>query len=342
MQRHAREAHIESIQLKYEALCDEMNERQRRLWAGAEARALGRGGIACVAAATGMSRTTVRAGVREVINSSAVEPGTVRRSGGGRKKLSEQDPGLADALDALIEPATRGAPNSPLRWTCKSTRRLAVELTRGGHRISREGVARLLKAQGYSLQANRKTVEGKQHPDRNAQFEYINRRVRSAHRRGEPAISVDTKKKEVIGDYKNGGREWRPAGDPVKVKTHDFPDKELGKVIPYGIYDMSRNNGWVSVGIDHDTAEFAVESIRRWWVRMGKRSYPDASELTITADAGGSNGYRSRLWKVALQDLADRTGLRIRVHHFPPGTSKWTRMLHWNPALERRSHATAC
>ncbi len=316
--------------MKYEALCDAMNERQRRLWAATEARAIGRGGIACVAEATGMSRTTVRAGIQDVEGSSApaAGPTRVRRRGAGRKPLADHDPGLPKALDALIEPTTRGAPDSPLRWTCKSTRRLAVELTRRGHPISRQGVARLLKSQNYSLQANRKTVEGKQHPDRNAQFEYINQRVRSAHRRGQPAISVDTKKKELIGLYKNGGREWRSSGNPEKVSTHDFPDKELGKVIPYGVYDISENIGWVNVGIDHDTAPFAVESIRRWWVRMGKRIYPNAQELTITADAGGSNGYRRRGWKVALQQFADRTGLRIRVHHFPPGTSKWNKIEH--------------
>lgn len=330
MRRAAKAAHVESIRKKYESLCDVMNERQRRLWAGTEALAIGRGGIACVAEATGMSRTTVRAGIREVESSSArgVEPGRIRRRGAGRRSLVDNDPGLPKALDALIEPMTRGAPDSPLRWTCKSTRRLAVELSGRGHPISRQGVARLLKSQGYSLQANRKTVEGKQHPDRNAQFEYINKRVRSAHRRSQPAISVDTKKKELIGPYKNAGREWRPSGDPEKVSTHDFPDKELGKVIPYGVYDLSANTGWVSVGVDHDTADFAVESIRRWWVRMGKRSYPNAHELTITADSGGSNGYRSRAWKVALQRFADRTGLRIRVHHFPPGTSKWNKIEH--------------
>lgn len=331
MQRATRASVVESIRKKYEALCDAMNERQRRLWAATEARAIGRGGIACVAEATGMSRTTIRAGIEEVKSSSSpggLEATRIRRRGAGRKPLTTHDPDLPKALDALIEPTTRGAPDSPLRWTCKSTRRLSVELSRRGHPVSRQGVARLLKSQGYSLQANRKTVEGKQHPDRNAQFEYINNRVRSAHRRGQPAISVDTKKKELIGLYKNAGREWRRTGDPEKVNTHDFPDKELGKVIPYGIYDMLTNSGWVSIGVDHDTADFAVESIRRWWVYMGKRTYPKAQELTITADSGGSNSYRSRAWKVALQRFADRSGLLIRVHHFPPGTSKWNKIEH--------------
>jgi hypothetical protein len=308
-----------------------MNERQRRMWAAAEACEIGQGGMTCVAEATGMSRTTIRAGMRELtVSPKTMSPqgARIRRRGGGRKPLVHHDEELANALDELIEPMTRGTPVSPLRWTCKSTRRLAAELTAQGHAISREGVARLLKSQGYSLQANRKTVEGKQHPDRNAQFEYINKRVRSAQRRDQPTISVDTKKKELVGSYRNCGREWRPQGAPEEVRVHDFPDKELGKVIPYGIYDMKDNNGWVSVGIDHDTADFAVESIRRWWVHMGKKRYPHARQLTITADSGGSNNYRSRAWKVGLQKLAEQTSLRIRVHHFPPGTSKWNKIEH--------------
>lgn len=308
-----------------------MNERQRRLWSATEANEIGRGGIACVAEATGLSRTTIRAGIREiktpVLKNNSEEP-RIRRQGGGRKSLTHHDDELIGALDRLIEPTTRGTPVSPLRWTCKSTRKLAAELSAQGHSISREGVGRLLKSQGYSLQSNRKTVEGKQHPDRNAQFEYINKRVRSAQRRGQPTISVDTKKKELIGRFKNSGQEWLPKGEPETVDVHDFPDKELGKVIPYGVYDMKANEGWVNVGIDHDTATFAVASIKRWWLRMGRKQYPDATELTITADAGGSNSYRNRAWKVELQKFADEMGLKIRVHHFPPGTSKWNKIEH--------------
>jgi len=242
--------------------------------------------------------------------------------------LTHDDPGLSKALNKLIEPTTRGDPESPLRWTCKSTRKLAAELTTQDHPVSHETVAQILKAQKYSLQANRKTKEGNQHPDRNAQFEYIYRQVKSAQRRKQPTVSVDSKKKEKIGPFKNAGREWRPRGQPEKVKVHDFIDKELGKVTPYGVYDILANKGWVSVGIDHDTAEFAVNSIRSWWKKMGKSAYRNASELTITADSGGSNSYRTRLWKVALQDLADETGLRLKVCHFPPGTSKWNKIEH--------------
>ena len=315
------------IRKKFNALRSTLNERQRRLWAATEAVAIGRGGIACVGEATGLSRNTIRAGTRELKERKrrALEPQRVRRRGGGRKPLAHHDPDLPDALNALIEPTTRGDPESPLRWTCKRTRKLAAELTRQGHSISREGVARTLKAQKYSLQANRKTLEGKQHPDRNAQFEYINERVMLAQRRKQPVISVDTKKKELVGRFKNAGREWRPSGEPEDVDVHDFIDPELGKVIPYGVYDFVANNGWVSVGIDHDTAAFAVATIRRWWLKMGKRAYPRARELTITADSGGSNSYRGRAWKVDLQGFADETGLRLRVSHFPPATSKWNK-----------------
>ena len=318
------------IRKKFNALRSTLNERQRRLWAATEAVAIGRGGIACVGEATGLSRNTIRAGTRELKERKrrALEPQRVRRRGGGRKPLAHHDPDLPDALNALIEPTTRGDPESPLRWTCKSTRKLAAELTRQGHSISREGVARTLKAQKYSLQANRKTLEGKQHPDRNAQFEYINERVMLAQRRKQPVISVDTKKKELVGRFKNAGREWRPSGEPEDVDVHDFIDPELGKVIPYGVYDFVANNGWVSVGIDHDTAAFAVATIRRWWLKMGKRAYPRARELTITADSGGSNSYRGRAWKVDLQGFADETGLRLRVSHFPPATSKWNKIEH--------------
>jgi hypothetical protein len=292
---------------------------------------LGWGGVSIVATATGMSRMTIRAGMRELdlpIRQREAEALRVRRPGGGRRPLTESDPELLAALEVLIEPTTRGDPESPLRWTCKSTRRLAQELTRQKHAASPSTVARLLHAAGYSLQANRKTTEGESHPDRNAQFEYINAQVERFLQRGQPAISVDTKKKELVGDFKNGGREWRPQGDPEKVRVHDFQDRDLGKAIPYGVYDLLNNQGWVSVGIDHDTAEFAVASIRRWWRQMGQRRFPQARELLITADGGGSNGSRSRLWKVSLQKLADELELEFLVCHFPPGTSKWNKIEH--------------
>jgi hypothetical protein len=252
----------------------------------------------------------------------------VRRPGGGRRPLIECDCQLLAALESLIEPTTRGDPESALRWTCKSTRRLADELTRLGHPVGRETVASLLHDAGYSLQANRKTREGDWHPDRDAQFRYINRLVQARLRRGQPAVSVDTKKKELVGDFRNGGREWQPQGRPEEVRVHDFCDKTLGKVIPYGVYDILNNQGWVSVGVDHDTAQFAANSIRRWWARMGCRRFPRASELLITADGGGSNGSRSRLWKVCLQRLADDLGIALGVCHFPPGTSKWNKIEH--------------
>ncbi len=252
----------------------------------------------------------------------------VRRPGGGRKPITETDPGLLKALEALIEPVTRGDPESPLRWTCKSTAKLAAELVRQNHPVTDRTVATLLKQAGYSLQANRKTREGASHPDRNAQFEYLNACVQRFQKRGQPAILVDTKKKELIGDFKNGGREWRPQGQPEDVRVHDFLDKTLGKAIPYGVYDMLNNQGWVNVGIDHDTAQFAVNSIRRWWKQMGQRRFPRATELLITADGGGSNGHRSRLWKVSLQELADELALKLIVCHFPPGTSKWNKIEH--------------
>jgi hypothetical protein len=315
----------------YRALRVEMDERGRRQWAAAEARELGWGGVSAVAAATGLSRTTIVAGLRELdlpARQREAEAVRVRRPGGGRKPLTESDPTLLAALEALIEPATRGDPQSPLRWTCKSTRRLADELTRQHHPIGANTVAALLRQAGYSLQANRKTREGASHPDRNAQFEHINARVRSFLDRNQPAISVDTKKKELVGDFKNAGREWYPAGEPEEMRVHDFLDKKLGKAIPYGVYDMLNNQGWVSVGIDHDTAQFAVNSIRRWWRQMGRRRFPGARELLITADGGGSNGHHSRLWKVSLQALADELKLKLHVCHFPPGTSKWNRIEH--------------
>ena len=322
---------IARIRRKYRALSVEMDERSRRQWAAAEARELGWGGVTAVARATGLSRTTITSGLRELVlpaKQRAVEGMRVRRPGGGRKALAETDPGLLSALEALIEPVTRGDPESPLRWTCKSTRRLAGELTRQRHPIGANTVAALLRQAGYGLQANRKTREGASHPDRNAQFEHINAQVRRFQNRDQPAISVDTKKKELIGDFKNAGRQWRPRGEPEEVRVHDFLDKKLGKAIPYGVYDMINNQGWVSVGVDHDTAQFAVNSIRRWWKRMGRRRFPRATELLITADGGGSNSSRSRLWKVSLQALADELDLRLRVCHFPPGTSKWNKIEH--------------
>jgi transposase len=308
-----------------------MDERRRRQWAAAEARELGWGGIALVARATGLSRPTITAGLRELEQPApqrAAEATRVRRPGGGRKPLVETDPGLLAALESLVEPVTRGDPESPLRWTCKSTRRLAEELARQGHQVGPRTVAALLHEAGYSLQANRKTREGLAHPDRNAQFEYINASVARSLMRDQPAISVDTKKKELVGDFQNGGREWRPQGEPEEVRVHDFLDKTLGKAIPYGVYDMVNNQGWVSVGIDHDTAQFATHSIRRWWYEMGEARFPRAKELLITADGGGSNGPRTRLWKVSLQALADELGLTLHVCHFPPGTSKWNKIEH--------------
>ena len=296
--------------------------------AAAESLALGRGGISAVARATRMSRPVIRLGVGELENPQTVVRGRVRRPGGGRKRIVESDSDLVGDLEGLVEPATRGDPESPLRWTCKSVRRLAEELQRQGHVISYPVVAELLREQGYSLQGNRKSQEGDSHPDRNAQFEHINRKVKRFLASRQPVISVDTKKKELVGNFKNSGRELRPQGEPEKVRVHDFIIPELGRATPYGVYDLAQNTGWVSVGMDHDTAEFAVETIRRWWKDMGRTVYPQANRLLITADAGGSNGPRLRLWKVELQKLADQTGLRIAVCHFPPGTSKWNKIEH--------------
>lgn len=325
-------ATVKSIRGKYAALRGVMDERVRRQWAASEALALGWGGVSTVATATGMSRNTIDAGIRE-LRVRREKPQTpvedrVRRMGGGRKRCTALDEGLQTALDALLEPVTRGHPESPLRWTCKSTRNLAEELCRQNHLVGARTVAALLRDAGYSLQANRKTREGGSHPDRNAQFEYINAEVLRLQKQYQPVISVDTKKKELVGDFKNGGREWRPQGRPEEVRVHDFQDKDLGKVIPYGVYDIANNQGWVSVGIDHDTARFAAETIRRWWAKMGAKRFPRASQLMITADGGGSNGARCRLWKVALQDLADDIGLKLHVRHFPPGTSKWNKIEH--------------
>ena len=320
------------IAAKFEALDAVMDEQMRRLWAATEARALGYGGVSTVARAIGLTRPTITAGLKEIGAGTRLVPVApkrrVRREGAGRPRATDSDAGLRPALEELVESATRGDPMSPLRWTCKSVRVLAAELTRQGHPVSHQTVSEVLQDLGYSLQANRKTREGAGHPDRNAQFEHIARRAKTFQRRGQPVISVDTKKKELVGDFKNAGREWHPQGQPPAVRVHDFQDVELGKAIPYGIYDLSTNAGWVSVGTDHDTPEFAVESIYCWWRRMGRQTYPQARELLITADGGGSNGSRTRLWKVALQRMADATGLKISVCHFPPGTSKWNKIEH--------------
>ncbi len=323
---------IRRMEAVYRTLAPIMDERTRRQWAAAEAQAYGWGGIQAVSTAVGMSANTIRKGLGELSeredDPGADATGRVRKEGGGRKRQTELDPGLQAALERLIEPTTRGDPQSPLRWTCKSTPRLACELTEHGHPVSASTVGRLLIAAGYSLQSNRKTREGADHPDRNAQFEHINATVQDFQQRGQPTISVDTKKKELVGEFRNGGREWQPRGEPVEVLIHDFMDKDLGKAIPYGVYDLTVNQGWVSVGIDHDTARFATEAIRRWWRKMGLNCHRQAGELLITADGGGSNGSRSRLWKVALQDLANQLGLPIQVCHFPPGTSKWNKIEH--------------
>lgn len=324
---------ISELQQQFERLEGSLNERARRQWAASEALALGRGGIVRVHEATGIAPSTIGKGIRELRarKAGSVVDGFngIRRPGGGRKTADENDPTLLPALEKLVEPVTRGDPESPLRWTSKSLRRLASELVEQGYKVSRNVVSRLLKQLGYSLQANSKSREGSsQHEDRNAQFEFINRRVEAQLRNGNPAISVDTKKKELIGDYRNAGREYRPKGDPEKVQVHDFINRELGRANPYGIYDIGENTGWVNVGITADTAEFAVESIRRWWNGEGEARYPRCTELLLTADGGGSNGYRVRLWKVELQGLADELGVPISVCHLPPGTSKWNKIEH--------------
>ena len=319
---------LTGIGKRFSVLSGLLDERSRRLVAAAESLALARGGISAVSRATGVSRPVIREGIAELKQPRTALSGRVRRPGGGRKRIAERDPSVLRDLERLVEPVTRGDPESPLRWTCKSVRRLAEELNRQGHPISYPVVAELLRELGYSLQANRKTKEGESHPDRNAQFEHINRKVKRFLSARQPVISVDTKKKELVGDFRNGGRELRPQGDPEKVRVHDFLIPELGRATPYGVYDLARNTGWVSVGVDHDTAAFAVESIRRWWQSMGKPVYPVAKRLLITADAGGSNGSRVRLWKVELQKFADETGLRIAVCHLPPGTSKWNKIEH--------------
>ncbi|MDT5058005.1 MAG: hypothetical protein QOF66_6371 [Mycobacterium sp.] len=319
---------VEAIRRKFRDLSGDLDERGRRRWAAVEARALGRGGITAVATATGMSDRTIRTGLKELDDPRPLPPDRQRRPGGGRQPHRIVQPGLVEALDRLIEPTARGTPTGPLRWTCQSTRRLAEALRGHGFAVGATTVRRLLAALGYSLQANRKTREGGQHPDRDGQFRHIDARVRARQRRREPAVSVDTKKKEVLGNHKNPGRTYRPRGQPREVDTHDFPDARRGKAVPYGVYDIHRDEAGVSVGVSHDTAEFAVGAIRRWWQKLGRRRYAGARRLLVTADSGGSNGSRSRLWKVELQKLADETGLIIEVCHYPPGTSKWNKIEH--------------
>ena len=312
----------------HESMKGHLNERQQRLLTASMANAMGYGGISAISRMTGLSRTTITSGRKELETLEGVNIKKVRRGGSGRKKIADIYPTIMTDLENLVEPVTRGDPESPLRWSCKSTRKLAEELNNMGHKASHSTVAVLLSDLGYSLQGNKKIIEGESHPDRNAQFEYINNLTQEYQQNGQPVISVDTKKKELVGNFKNGGREYRHKGDPVRVRSHDFKIKELGKVNPYGVYDQTRNEGWVNVGIDHDTSAFAVESIRQWWNSMGKKVYPEAEKLLITADSGGSNGYRVRLWKIELQKFADETGLEISVSHFPPGTSKWNKIEH--------------
>lgn len=323
----------EMLQAKYEQLAPYLNETSKRIWAAVEALSLGHGGVTSISRATGLSRTTIHAGIDELAHSQteafAVEDyGVVRRKGGGRKSITESDPTVLEDLEQLIDPATRGDPESPLRWTTKSTTKLAQELQAMGHQVSQRTVCGLLWEMGYSLQSNQKTQEGKNHVDRDAQFKQISQSVKQFQHRQQPVISVDAKKKELIGNYKQQGVEWEPKGEPMVVKSHDFADKQLGKVIPYGVYDLSLNQAWVSVGIDHDTAQLAVTTIGQWWEQMGQALYPTATELLITADCGGSNGYRTRLWKWELQQLATKLGLTLHVCHFPPGTSKWNKIEH--------------
>lgn len=318
----------EIITKKFQVLCNELNERQRRLWAASEALAIGHGGITAVALATGISRPTITAGIKELQKGDHLSENRVRREGGGRKKVTEKQPDLLSALDALVEPTAKGDPMSPLRWTTKSTRRLSDTLRELGYDISSAQTCRLLHELEYQLLGNRKSIEGGDNPDRNEQFEFINEQTKKFLKRNCPVISVDAKKKENIGNYRQNGRVWRPKGTPELVKVYDFIDKELGKATPYGIYDIKKNLGWVNVGIDHDTAEFAVESIRRWWNHLGKELYPNAKHLCINADGGGSNGSRNRLWKYCLQEFATESRLTIHVSHFPPGTSKWNKIEH--------------
>lgn len=319
---------IEEIRCRFESLAPVMNERTRRCLAAAEAKAIGYGGVSLVSLATGVSRRAIAAGIAELEAPDPLPAECIRHPGGGRQPLILKDKTLLEDLDRLVEPTARGDPMSPLRWTCKSMRNVAKELQKLGHAISHQKAGELLHALHYSLQGNRKTLEGGKHPDRNAQFEYINREVEAFLQGRLPVISVDAKKRELVGNFKNGGREWRPKGDPEPVSSHDFPDPKLGRATPYGIYDMARNTGWVSVGIDHNTAAFAVESVRRWWQSEGSTLYEGCKALLITADGGSSNGSKVRLWKTELQRLADETGVEITVSHLPPGTSKWNKIEH--------------
>jgi Rhodopirellula transposase DDE domain len=328
MRRVERETVLTTVRQRFEHLAPFLPEQTRRLWAAAESLSIGRGGVAIVAAATGIARATILRGQDDLNQPQTLPYAGQRRPGGGRKRLEETDPTLLRDLDRLIDPYTRGDPESPLRWTCKSTYQLADALQQQGHRVSQRTVYTLLDALDYSLQVNRKTEEGSDHPDRDAQFNYISRQVKHFQKEGQPVISVDAKKKEPIGNYGNSGQEWEKRKHPRRVRTHDFPDKGHGSACLYGIYDMSRNAGWVNVGISHNTAQFAVASIRRWWQKLGQARYPRASKLLVTADAGGSNGYRTKLWKRSLQELADESRLAVRVCHFPPGTSKWNKIEH--------------
>lgn len=318
---------VKSIETKFKAMEATFNERTRRLWAAAESNALGRGGDTLVSQATGLTRATIRKG-RVEIDAGNSGSGRIRGAGAGRPKIEADQPGIREALEALVDPVTRGDPTSPLRWTCKSKEKLAAALVKDGWKVSPTKVGRMLHELGYSLQSVRKSREGTNHPDRNAQFELINATATEYLEAGEPVVSVDTKKKELVGDFRNAGREWQPKGTPDLANVHDFPTDAIGKAIPYGVYDMARNEAYVSVGRDHDTPAFAVASIRQWWKAMGAQAYPDATKLFITADAGGSNGYRARAWKMELQGLADELGLPVRVSHFPPGTSKWNKIEH--------------
>ncbi|MCI5208782.1 MAG: ISAzo13 family transposase [Candidatus Electrothrix sp. ATG2] len=328
MKADKRQELLSQVRQRYQTVCSYLSEDSKRVWAASESITIGRGGDTIVSEATGISRVTISRGKAEVRGGDRSGDGRIRKSGGGRKSLKEKNPLIIKDLDRMIAPLTRGDPENPLRWTCKSTSKLAEALKEKGHSISQKSVYTLLQEMGYSMQSNKKVLEGKQHPDRDSQFQFINQKVLSFQGAGLPVISVDAKKKENIGVFKNTGAEWEKCGQPVKVKTYDFPDKEKGKACPYGVYDMTSNEGWVNVGISRDTAEFAVESIRRWWKGMGKRRYPEATDLLITADGGGSNGYRIRLWKHEIQNLSNELNVAIHVCHFPPGTSKWNKIEH--------------
>lgn len=319
---------ILNLREKYKLISIHLNERTRRIWAASEAKSLGYGGVSAVSEATGISRITIHSGINDLKNKKKLDPERIRGYGGGRKRLTDQDPKILADLESILEPSVRGDPESSLRWTCKSTRNLADELNKNGYRVSDRKICDLLSDLGYSLQANFKTNEGKDHPDRDDQFLYIYKKVKLFQCDKQPVISVDTKKKELIGNYKNNGKEWRGKGEPLKVNGHDFPDPNMPKAAPYGVYDITENKGWVSVGMSSDTAEFAVASIERWWIKMGKKRYPEAEKLYITADSGGSNSSKSRLWKYELQKLSNKCGLEIHVSHFPPGTSKWNNSEH--------------